>query len=85
MVVGTQSCATPLKNNDKYDKRKAKVERLNVRAVVVTILKIPGSGREAQGGLQGARGLALQLAYTKPFAGSVSLASGCSAADSVAA
>ena len=64
---------------------KAKVDRLSVRAAVVKIQERPGSGREAQGGLQGARGLALQLAYGKQFAGGVPLASGLSAADSVAA
>ena len=35
---GQRGNVETLKNNDKYDKRKAKVERLNVRAVVVTIL-----------------------------------------------
>ena len=35
-----------LKNNDKCDKRKAKVERLNVRAAVVTILEGPAPGEK---------------------------------------
>ena len=38
MVVGDTVTRDTLKNNDKYDKRKAKVERFNVRAMVVTIL-----------------------------------------------
>ena len=37
VVLDTVMCHD-LKNKDKYDKRKANVERLNVRAAVVTIL-----------------------------------------------
>ena len=32
------------KNKEKYDKRKANVERLNARSAVVLILKIPAQG-----------------------------------------
>ena len=35
-----------LKNKGKYDKRKAKVERLNVRAAIVTILEGPAQGEK---------------------------------------
>ena len=41
MVVEDTVMCDALQNKDKYDKRKAKVERLNVRAVVVTFLEGP--------------------------------------------
>ena len=44
MVVWDTVMCDDLKNQDKYDKRKAKVERLNVRAAVVTILVGPAQG-----------------------------------------
>ena len=37
-----------LKNKDKYDKRKAKVERLTVRQAVVTILDGPARGEKSK-------------------------------------
>ena len=46
MVVGDTVTRNTLKNNDQYDKRMAKVERLNVRAVVVTILEGPAPGEK---------------------------------------
>ena len=45
-VAGDTVMRDTLKNNDKYDKRKAKVQRLNVRAVVVTILEGPAPGEK---------------------------------------
>ncbi len=46
MVVLDTAMCDDLKNKDKYDKRKAKVERLNVRAAVVTILEGPAEGEK---------------------------------------
>ena len=46
MVVGGTIIFYAQNNKGKSDKRKAKVERLNVRAVVVTILEGPAPGEK---------------------------------------
>ena len=46
MAAGGAVMRDTLKNKDKYDKRKAKVERLNVRAAVVTMLEGPAQGEK---------------------------------------
>ena len=46
MVVVDTIMRVDLKDKDKYDKRKANVERLNVRAAVVTILEGPAQGEK---------------------------------------
>ena len=43
---GQRGKVDTLKNNDKYDERKAKVERLSVRAVVVASLEGPAPGEK---------------------------------------
>ena len=57
MVVGDTVMCYAAKQKDKYDRRKAKVERLNAHQAVITMLERPCSGREAQGGVQVARAL----------------------------
>ena len=61
MVVGGTVIRYALNNKEKYDKRKAKVERLNTRAAVVLMLEGPAQGEKRKVDYN-ARGLALQLA-----------------------
>ena len=44
MVVVDTVVRYSQKNKDKYDKRKAKVERLNLHVAVVTMLEGPAQG-----------------------------------------
>ena len=65
MVVGDTVMRDALQNNDKYDKGKAKVERLNVRAAVATILEGPALARSARWATRRSRfGLAGRLRKT---------------------
>ena len=74
-----------LKNKDKYDKRKAKVEHLSVRAAVVTILEGPAQGEKRKVEYKALEVCPCNSPTKQQLAGGASLASILSAADAVAA